>query len=456
MPQTAIVVFGSTGNLMYKKLLPALYQLLVHEELTNECKIYAIGRRDYNSKDYIDQAKEQVTEPLDWDFLSPYIEYVKMDVNQSDDYASFSTLLDDHQMDTRMIYLAVPPKLFPVIAAHLSTSTVVKQGNANHRVVFEKPFGEDLATAKEINQLLWNYLDEEQIYRIDHYLGKEMIQNILVVRFGNRIFEHTWNNKTIRNIVIMAKETEGVLSRGNYYDTIGALKDMFQSHLLQMLAVTTMSKPKTFDSEDIKDQKITIFNDLKIVKDSIFRGQYKGYTDTEKIDPNSNTETFVYLEARIDQPKWEGVPIYFVTGKKLDQKRSEIIINFKDDDSLLALYPNAHENQNKLIIKVAPDEGVEFHFNVKQPGLENYITTAALDYCHSCLALKNSPEAYEKLLLDLSKQQKTLFTRWDEIEATWTIFDGIKNISEAPSIYENYADLVFQIKREKGVNIDDL
>lgn len=456
MSRSAIVVYGSTGNLMYKKLLPALYQLLKHKQVSHDFTIFAIGRRDYTTEVYLQHAKEEVSELVDWVFLSPFIEYVKMDVNNEEDYTRFSERLDQEQIDNRMMYLAVPPKLFPVIAAHLATANVVEKGNANHRVVFEKPFGENLDTAKDINKILWNYLNEEQIYRIDHYLGKEMIQNILVVRFGNRIFEHTWNNKTIRNIVIMAKETEGVLSRGNYYDTIGALKDMFQSHLLQMAAVTTMSKPKTFDSEDIKDQKITIFNDLEIVDGSIHRGQYNGYTDTEKIDPTSTTETFVFLEARINQAKWDGVPIYFVTGKKLDQKRSEIIVHFKDDQSLLSLYPNARQDQNKLMIKVAPDEGVEFHLNVKQPGLDNHITTAALDYCHSCLALRNSPEAYEKLLLDLYNRNKTLFTRWDEIEATWSIVDKIKEVSGPPMVYKNYADLVFQIKRSKGVNIDDL
>lgn len=455
MKAQALVIFGSTGNLMFKKLIPALYHLLKMDP-NRQLKIIAVGRKNYTLEEYIESAKPQMTSKVDWDVLIPHLEYHSMELTSVDDYHKLKGRLDELKCNDVMYYLAVPPNLFPVIAKGVSNANLVSKGDSSKRIVFEKPFGEDLISAKQINRNLWTYFDESQIYRIDHYLGKDMIQNILVVRFGNKIFGNTWNKNTIRSVVIVAKETEGVMSRGNYYDTIGALKDMVQSHLLQMASLIAMSKPDTFTSEDIKDQKVKVFQSFTIDPNSIVKGQYLGYTDSEKISNESKTETFVFCKVCVDNDKWEGVPFYFVTGKKLDEKRSEIIINFKDDESLLALNKNAKSHQNKLVIKVSPDDGVEFHFNVKAPGLQNDITTAKLDYCHSCLSFQNTPEAYEKLLLDLMDQNRTLFTRWDEIESTWQIVNEAIQKKEAPYIYKDYADIVQIIKEQQGVDINDL
>jgi len=454
MKKQALVIFGATGNLMFKKLIPALYHLLLIDK-SRDIKIYAIGRTAYNTEEYIEAAKPQMTSKVDWDILIPHLEYVQMGLDTDEDYLYLKSRIKDEYKDV-MYYLAVPPYLFPVIAKGVCNAKLVSKGDNSKRIVFEKPFGEDLMSAKQINRNLWEYFDESQIYRIDHYLGKDMIQNILVVRFGNKIFENTWNHNMIRSVVIIAKETEGVMSRGNYYDTIGALKDMIQSHLLQMASIVAMSKPQSFSSEDIKDKKVNVFHSFKIDPQSIVKGQYLGYTDTEKVSKDSITETFVYCKATIDNDKWKDVPFYFITGKKLDEKRSEIIINFKDDDSLLALNKDALPRQNKLIIKVSPEDGVEFRFNVKTPGLQNSITTAALDYCHSCLSLQNTPEAYEKLLLDLMDQNRTLFTRWDEIESTWEIVNDAIKKHEAPYVYKDYADLAHHIAQTQGVDINDL
>lgn len=455
MKHQAFVVFGSTGNLMYKKLIPAFNSLLNQKKLSSEFHIYAVGRRDYSTKEYYEVAKKQVQSTVDWSRMEERTTYVKLDVTSTDDYLTLKQRLEEEGVNDIMAYLAVPPSLFPVIAKQLSTSGIIQKGSKD-RVVFEKPFGENLQTAKDINLDLWNYFDESQIYRIDHYLGKDMIQNILVVRFGNKIFEQTWNANTIRSVVVIAKEAESVMQRGGYYDTIGAIKDMLQSHLLQMASFVAMTKPKSFESEDIKEAKIKIFKHLQIAPNSVVRGQYNGYKDAPKVDQNSTTETFVFCEAQIDVPKWKGVPFYFITGKHLDEKRSEIILNFKDDDSLLALQGNAKPNQNRLVIKVSPDDGVEFYFNVKQPGLDNAITTASLDYCHSCLSLENTPEAYEKLLLDFTQEVRTLFTRWDEIEATWRIVEHMKQDCQSLYYYDNYEDIKQQILTKKGVNLDDL
>ena len=455
MNRQALVVFGATGNLMYKKLIPAIDMLLRRGKLAEDFLLYAVGRQELTNRSYLEVAKSGVTETVHWERMQQHLRYFHLDAMNAPDYNDLFNELRSQACTDLMVYLAVPPNLFPVIARRISECGLIVKGDTN-RIVFEKPFGEDLNSAKAINQNLWQYFDESQIYRIDHYLGKDMIQNILVVRFGNRIFEHTWNQSMIRSVVILAKETESVLQRGGYYDSIGAIKDMLQSHLLQMASLIAMSKPTSFTSEDIKNAKIKVLERLQIEPDSIVRGQYNGYRDAEKVSDDSDTETFVFCTAYIDTDKWRGVPFHFVTGKSLDEKRSEIIIHFKDDDSLQALAKDALPNQNKLIIKVSPEDGVEFRFNVKQPGLEHHITTASLDYCHSCLSLENTPEAYEKLLLDFANKQRTLFTRWDEIEATWRIIEHMKQDCNELRFYTDYHDIKSQILTTKGVDIDDL
>jgi glucose-6-phosphate 1-dehydrogenase len=452
----ALVIFGSTGNLMYKKLLPALDTLIKKGHLDESTKIYSMARRDCTLEDYIEDAKEHVKESIDWNRLIPFLEYIKMDISDPTHYEAFHQKLDQEGIQEVMIYLAVPPQLFPIIAKGISISGFMKKGETNKRIVFEKPFGEDLQSAKQINDELWQYFDESQIYRIDHYLGKEMIQNILIVRFANMVFDNSWNNDSIESVWIVAKEIEGVMSRGNYYDKIGALKDMLQSHLLQMASLVAMEKPKSYHSDDIKDQKVEIFKQIKIAPKDIIVGQYKGYRETEKVDKASETETFVFAEASINNERWRGVPFYFLTGKKLKEKRSEIIVNFKKTNGSSDLWPNQQKAKNQLRIEVAPQEGVIFQFNVKQPGLQNDIVPAKLDYCHNCNALENSPEAYEKLLLDLINGHRTLFTRWDEIETTWNIVQRINKTQKNVYIYEDEEDMMNEVKRQFGDDFNDL
>jgi len=345
-----ITIFGSTGNLMYKKLIPALSALIEHDYLQNNTKIYCVARKDCDLEDYIQEAKREVTAKVNWDKLIPFLTYIKLDVYNLEDYFKLNETINSNGINIdKIFYLAVPPSLFPVIAKGISNSKLIEKNDEFSRIVFEKPFGEDLPTAKAINKELWKYFDESQIYRIDHYLGKEMIQNILIVRFANIIFEKTWNRETIESIVIIVKENEGVLRRGGYYDSIGALKDMIQSHLMQMVALTTMEKPKTFNSHDVKNEKVKVIKKLRIEKTDVLLGQYKGYLDEVNIKRGSLTETFVYAKAFIDNSRWNGVPIHLITGKKLDEKRSEIIINFKSEST-----GSFSDKNNKLIIKVAP------------------------------------------------------------------------------------------------------
>lgn len=456
MAKKSIIIFGSTGNLTFKKLLPAVAELINKNQIKQPDKVYLVGRREYTLKEYIDLAKSQIKNLIDWDRVTPYLQYVNLDLDQVDEYKKLGELLDREGYSDNSFYLALPPEMFPIVARGISEAKLVTKGDKEKRLVFEKPFGENLDSARKINRELWKYFDESQIYRIDHYLGKEMIQNILIVRFANKIFEQTWNHRTIRNIVIVAKETEGVMSRGNYYDKIGALKDMLQSHLLQMAALIGMTKPKTFSSKDIKNEKIKVFNSMRLDPESILFGQYKGYLNENKVNPDSQTETFVFAKAYIDNNKWKDTPIYFITGKKLNEKRSEIIINFKDDNNLSKIFNNAKKNNTKLIIKVAPEDGVMFQLNVKQPGLSNEIIPGNLDYCHTCNWVGNTAEAYEKLLLDIITNNKTLFTRWDEIEIMWKIVDEIKNNKKNLRQYQDYDEIRQIILKEQGVDINDL
>lgn len=450
----ALVIFGSTGNLMYKKLIPAINQLLYKKHIDQDFRIYALTRRDESLQTYLDQAKEKVQSSIDWQRLKDMMVYLKFDVHQVDDYRKLKERIHQDGYDDVSLYLAVPPKLFPVIAHGVSTSKLIEKGQENKRIVFEKPFGEDLESAQEINRSLWQCFDESQIYRIDHYLGKEMIQNILVVRFSNIVFEQSWHHLAIRSITILSKEEEGVMARGGYYDKIGASKDMLQSHLLQMAALVLMDTPKDFSSEAIKDEKVKVFKSMHFNQDHLIFGQYNGYKQAEKVDDASDTETFVYAKAYMNNERWQGVPIHFVTGKKLNEKRSEIIIHFKDGHDLGGFFPKKAKQENKLIIKVSPQEGVEFKFSVKEPGLTNNIQPAVLDYCHNCKTMENSPEAYERLLLELLQNQRTLFTRWDEIEETWQLIADIKRKKDL-LIYNDYKDLLEYID-EREVDIDDL
>lgn len=446
-------VFGATGNLMYKKLIPALAALQTQGLLPEDTTILCVGRSLHTLDSYLAVAKEQVKETIDWERFSTILEYFSMDFSAKASYERLYSHLKMTENSMRLFYLAVGPDLIPMIAKGIGESHLITKNDSLGRIVFEKPFGEDLLSAQSINKLLWGYFDESQIYRVDHYLGKEMIQNILVMRFANRLFEHNWNNTAIERVMIIAKETEGVMNRGNYYDHVGALKDMVQSHLMQMTALVAMEVPKSFDVDGIRAEKVNVLKHLSVNPNRIVFGQYEGYRDELNISPNSNTETFVFLETAIDTPRWRNVPFYFVTGKKLDEKRSTIIVDFRDNSQQLALWPTQPIIQNRLIISVAPHEGVSFRLNVKEPGLSTKIRSMVMDYCHDCDYVGNKPEAYERLILDLFRGNSTLFTRWDEIETAWKIVDEIKKTPQKTILYHSFENLKTTINTLIGKDI---
>ncbi|MGM0396809.1 MAG: glucose-6-phosphate dehydrogenase [Bacillota bacterium] len=448
MKNNLFVIFGATGNLTYKKLLPALYQLISSDSFPGDTKIVCIGRKGFTTESYIEDAIGKVNEKIDWDSFRDNLFYYQMDIVSMYDYSELKIFIENNcQFNNANIifYLATSPEFLPTIAKGISRGKLVEKGDPNVRVVFEKPFGENLATAKNYNQIIKQYFDETQIYRIDHYLGKEMIQNILVVRFANKIFENVWSNKGIKSVTITAKETEGVMDRGGYYDRAGALSDMVQSHLMQMLSLVAMEPPESFHTDDIRERKVQVIQKLEVDfnSENILLGQYNGYKNEENVAPNSNTETFVFLETEIKTERWKGVPFYFITGKYLDEKKSEITIEFLENSHSHKQWSKESIPANRLIIRVDPEDGITFQINTKYPGLTLDVRPTILDYCHKCQAIGNLPEAYEKLLLDIAEGDSTLFPRWDEIEYSWEFIDGIKSYlnDSAPIEYNTFEEL---------------
>ena len=452
MNDLIIVIFGATGDLTSRKLLPAISRLYVEKQIPEKTKVIALGRRTYANEEYLNVMNEAVKLSLDLKTLEKLVSYYQIEITKRDEYPSLVETLRGmkHENTRELYYLAIGPELFPVVAENINLSHLVTQGNMQQSIIFEKPFGHDLTSAKMTNEMLWQYFDEKQIYRIDHYLGKEMIQNIMMVRFANRIFEDSWHNRTIKNVKIIAKETDGILGRAGYYDQSGALKDMVQSHLLQMLSLIAMEVPLTYHSEDVKNEKVKVLEHLKFDKDSLIFGQYEGYHQEKNIPEDSQTETFVFLKAFVQTPRFKGVPFYLMSGKKLDQKESLIIIEFEETSEQRKW--NLPLSTNKLYIKIAPLDGVGLILNSKVPGLRDDVEEVELEYCVACKAVGNLSEAYEKLLKDITEHHKTLFTRWDEIELSWKFIDAIKKHQKEPMIYKNYDDLkplIFELTGEK-------
>ncbi|MDX9691673.1 MAG: glucose-6-phosphate dehydrogenase [Acholeplasmataceae bacterium] len=450
MKDLIITIFGSTGDLTSRKLLPALSKLYVKEQIPKETLIICLGRRELDTKTYLETMNASAAQPLNLDVLEKIVTYQHIEITDIDDYKNLVSLIHSKRSENtkELYYLAVGPDLFPVLSKNINASKLVTKGNIDQSIIFEKPFGHDLRSAKEINQLLWQYFDEKQIYRIDHYLGKEMIQNIMMVRFANRIFEEIWHNRSIKNVKIIAKEADGILGRAGYYDTSGALKDMVQSHLLQMLSLIAMEVPMSYFSDDVKDEKVKVLNHISFDKDSLVFGQYEGYLSEKNIPNDSKTETFVCIKAFVNTPRFKGVPFYLYTGKKLGVKESMIIIEFEETNEQRKW--NLPLSTNKLHIKIDPLDGVGLILNSKVPGLRDNVQEVELEYCAACQAVGNMSEAYEKLFLDITEAHKTLFTRWDEIELSWHFIDEIKKNQKSPFIYRSVKEIKDKVKEMTG------
>lgn len=464
-------IFGGTGNLAYNKLFPAFYQLFQEERITEGVTFVAIGRRKKDQEQYHNEVCEKVKAKIktytqeSFDAFKEHIYYYEMDFSNEDHYEGFNKYMKELDLikkanGNRVYYLATSPTDFPGICENLLKYGLLRTAGFK-RAVFEKPFGYDLASAREINARISDVFGEDHIYRIDHYLGKEMIQNILTVRFTNQIFKSVWNKDAIDNVQITVKESVGVEERGGYYDQSGALRDMVQNHLLQILAFVAMEPPKTLDTHSIRDEKVKVLKSIRIKPDvrsheDIIFAQYDGYRQEEKVDPNSMTETYVAIKCEIDQPRWEGVPFYLRTGKYLDGREAEVIIEFKSEDV----------SPNLLVLKIQPEEGIYLRINTKKPRSEKELMSVSMDYCQSCNIAYRSPEAYERLLYDIIQGDSTLFTRWDEVETAWTFIKALIDSCEGKEDYivgytpgsegPEEADYMVQTSGRKWWNVEDL
>lgn len=440
-----LVIFGASGDLTARKLLPSLFELHVRELLPEHFCILGAARTDYTDEEYRAEEKKQILEAsknkdLDEAQLDSFLRrvfYLAFDSTNSAEYGKLKErirfLQQQEQLPDKVIYyLATPPLMYELVPACLQENgmNVPEKEDGWRRVIVEKPFGTSLESAQRLNQHLCKIFDEKEIYRIDHYLGKETVQNILVLRFSNGIFEPLWNRNYVDSVEISASETLGVENRGKYYDGAGALRDMIQNHLMQLMAFTTMESPSVFDPEPIRDEIVKVFRALrpyqpKEIDKLIVRGQYDGYRQEKNVAPDSNTETYVAMKMFIDNWRWSGVPFYIFTGKKLPEKTSEIVVNFKSTPHQLFAGQCSGSSCNKLIIRIQPNESITLKFGLKMPGAGFTVKQVGMDFRYDSLSKSYLPDAYERLLLDAMLGDSTLYARSDALEASWKLIDPI-------------------------------
>ncbi|MBE3556276.1 MAG: glucose-6-phosphate dehydrogenase [Firmicutes bacterium] len=459
------VLFGSTGDLAQRKLYPALWSMWQKGQLDDTFAMLGVARKAQEDAAFRHQVAQAIgmednADPS-WASFSQRFFYLSADLTQQ---ASIQALRDRiltleesfHTQGRRIFYLAIAPALFaPVVQQIRTTGLHQAPSDGFCRVVIEKPFGYDLASATDLNQTLREVFDEPQIYRIDHYLGKEMVQNTTAIRFANGLFEPLWNRHYVDNVQITVAESVGVEDRASYYEKAGALRDMVQNHLLQMLTLIAMEPPAHLQTEEIRDEKVKVLRALRSfdrgrVTREVVRGQYGpgrigdkevvGYRQEQGVDPASMTETFVALTFYVDNERWAGVPFYARTGKRLKEQGAQIVVTFRPLAHPLYKPRDANLAENRLVIRIQPIEGIYLEINSKQPGQEERIVPVALDYCQNCDPLVNTPQAYETLILDVLQGDPTRFTRWDEAALSWSLIDTIEEAWQAQTpFYPNYA-----------------
>ncbi|PDH46873.1 MAG: glucose-6-phosphate dehydrogenase [Bacteroidetes bacterium MED-G21] len=437
-----IIIFGGLGDLSLRKILPAIYYRLQSKQLSNECKVILISRQDINKKEFEDLLSVKLEEIIkdaskkDLSHLISICEYYNADLTQKGCLNNLKSLLRSVDNVVRLFYFSVSSSLFGSITKNLKEAQLI---TPKSRVVLEKPLGHNGESSKKINNEIADYFNESQIFRIDHYLGKETVQNLMVLRFTNNLYENAWNAQNIDNIQITVSENLGVGNRGGFYDKYGALLDMVQNHLLQLMCLVAIEPPNILDANTVRDEKLKVLKslrpiDIDLCKTHTVKGQYtRGKLDgkevksyLEDIDKfSSDTETFVAIRAYIDNWRWAGVPFYLRTGKRLSRKHSQITINFKNIPH--NIFPGGKSIvNNKLIINLQPEESIELVQTVKTPGPGGYRykpISLVLDYGSSFK--ERFPEAYERLLIDVIRGNQTLFMRKDEVEASWEWIDSI-------------------------------
>jgi glucose-6-phosphate 1-dehydrogenase len=452
-----IVIFGASGDLTARKLIPALYHLYLGEQLPKPCRIIGFARREKTDEGWRDElhtALQQFsrTKPINEEVWAEFAKNIFYHVGDFSDVPAYGKLKDklakfgDEKLSRNLLfYLATPPSQFAEVVQNLHNASLLDRDNGSgfwQRLVVEKPFGHDLASAVQLNDELTRYAHEKQVYRIDHYLGKETVQNILMFRFSNSIFEELWNRRTIDNVQITVSEKLGVGGRGGYYEEAGAIRDMVQNHLLQVLSLVAMEPPVTLEAEPIRDEKVKLLKSIRpippqLVDKQVVRGQYfagmidgqlvPGYRQEPKVKLESNVETYVALKLFIDNWRWSGVPFYLRTGKALPLSASEVRVQFRPAPHILfAAQCGTNLDANALTLRLQPEEGIYLRFNGKVPGTSIQVRPVRMNFSYNTEFGAYTPEAYERLLLDVMAGDATLFIRRDEVESAWKIVDSIR------------------------------
>ncbi len=461
----ALVIFGASGDLTYRKLIPAVFDLYMNGSLPEGYAVLGVSRTDLTDVQFRKKMKEGVMlfthykdapkEKID-DFLT-HLYYLSIDTGKGEEYIhvkeKLNALNKKHNLGKNYIfYLSTPPSLYTVIPKFLYGQGLTLQQKGFKRIIVEKPFGHDLESAISLNEQLLSFFEEDQIYRIDHYLGKETVQNLMVTRFANGIYEPLWNRNFIQHVEITAAESLGVEDRGGYYDHSGALRDMIQNHLLQVASLVAMEPPAKLTAEDIRYEKMKVFRSLRPfsksdLKKNVIRGQYteaivrgkkyNGYRDEKNVDKDSRTETYAAMKVHIDNWRWQGVPFYIRTGKRLPTNVTEVVIHFKPSPQrLFKLEDQSTNSDNQLILRIQPDEGILLKTGMKVPGSGYEVKTVNMDFHYSELNDHYIPSAYERLILDCMIGDNMLYMSSEAAEETWKfvqpVLDYWENDKEAP------------------------
>ncbi len=450
----SIVIFGASGDLTSRKLIPALYHLFKDNQIPAACRVIGFARREKTDESWRQELRAALdqfsrTKPVDekvWSEFSKNIFYCQGDITEAPAYKKLEEKLSSFGQaplrENLLFYLATQPSQFGQVAQQLHDAGLLhKNGNGWQRIVVEKPFGHDLASARGLNQELTRFANEQQVFRIDHYLGKETVQNILMFRFSNSIFERLWNRDSIDHVQITVSEKLGVGGRGGYYEEAGALRDMVQNHMLQVLALVSMEPPVSLEAESIRDEKVKLLKSIRPldptdVSKQVVRGQYfagvvdaeqrPGYRQEEKVKKDSNVETYVALKLFIDNWRWSGVPFYLRTGKNLPSSASEVRIQFRPTPHVLFAAACGELDQNAIALRLQPNEGIYLRFNGKVPGTTLGVRPVRMNFSYDSEFGAYTPEAYERLLLEAMVGDATLFIRRDEVETAWCIVDSIR------------------------------
>lgn len=454
-----VVLFGASGDLAKRKVIPALYDLAIHDALGPRYALVGFARTPMTDESFrttAGEAAKSISEvgpidPKQWDGFASNLFYSTGDYNNPDAYAQLAKRLVELESSknlggNRLFYLSTPPEVYPDIVEQLGRAGLARPCSPNSctRIIIEKPFGRDLASARELNRIVLSVFEEQQVYRIDHYLGKDTVQNLLVLRFGNGIFEPLWNRNYVDHVQITAAETLGVERRGGFYETAGALRDMIQSHVLQLTSLVAVEPPASFDANAVRNEKLKVLQsirpfNLEMVAQSVVRGQYApgklsdkpvpGYRQEPNVNPNSRTETFVAAKLLIDNWRWAGVPFYLRTGKRLAKRTTEIMIEFRRAPHMV--FREREVEPNRLILNIQPDEGISVSFGAKRPGTEMSIGNVTMNFSYREGFGGASRSAYATLLNDCVRGDATLFDRGDSVEAAWALVDPILDVWSA-------------------------